>query len=74
MANQTPLAESTSKRQLIPVAEVAEILSLSVFTVYKFCDDGTLDGVYQGTGKLKRRYVRAESLQRYLDSLSNTPN
>ena len=53
----------------LTVQQAALKLSLSTFSIYKMLDDGRLDGVYQGA----RRYVVAESVPKYVASLSSTP-
>ena len=51
------------------IREAAELLRLTTWSVYKLCDDGSLEAVYQG----RRRYVTADGLAAYVASLPNTP-
>ena len=74
MPKQTPPAAAPAvlpaeKRLYIALAEVAQMLGLSIWTVRKMLDEGELDGVYQRG----RRYVVTESLRTYLANLSNVP-
>jgi hypothetical protein len=67
---ETTASEPAVEPALLPIKVAAARLSLSAWTVYKLCDAGRLTSVYQG----KRRYVVAESIPVYIESLSSTPS
>lgn len=52
------------------IAEAADMLRLSRWSVYALCDSGELASHYIG----RRRYVKAASLQEYVENLPTTPN
>lgn len=66
-----PMADKdiSPKPALLTVKEAAVSLSLSIWTVYKLLDSGALRGVYQG----RCRYVPADAIGEYVESLSATP-
>lgn len=65
MADLTP----EGPRDLLTVKQIADRLSLSIWTVYTLMDDGQLRSVYQG----RRRYATPEAIEDYIASLSPTP-
>ena len=65
MPRKTPQADPL----LITCREAAQLLSITPWSVYRLCNDGLLDGRYQGS----RRYVTRASLDAYVRSLPTTP-
>lgn len=54
---------------LLTIKATAAKLSLSIWSVYSLCDQGRLESVYQGA----RRFVKASSIDAYIDTLSPVP-
>ena len=52
------------------IAEAADMLRLSRWSVYALCDSGELESHYIG----RRRYVKAASLAAFVAGLPNTPS
>lgn len=62
-------AAPAANKMLLSVRETAQALSLTEWSIYRLLDSGALRGVYQG----RRRYIPREDLERYIASLSSTP-
>lgn len=54
---------------LITVKAAADRLSITPWSLYKMLDQGIIASCYQG----RRRYVRTDSLHKYVASLPATP-
>jgi excisionase family DNA binding protein len=63
-------ATTTVDPIFISVAETAQLLNLTKWSIYQLCDKQELDSQYHG----RRRLVRLSSVRAWADSLPTTPD